>query len=50
MLIVGYDDVQKRLIVRNSFGPAWGQAGYFTLPYDYVQAADLARDFWVIRR
>jgi C1A family cysteine protease len=48
-LAVGYDDSKKILIVRNSFGPSWGQAGYFTLPYDYVSARDMATDFWTMR-
>jgi len=46
---VGYDDPTQRLLVRNSWGAAWGQGGYFTLPYAYVEAAGLAADFWTIR-
>jgi C1A family cysteine protease len=49
VLAVGYDDASARLIVRNSWGPAWGQGGYFTLPYAYVTDAALAADFWTIR-
>jgi C1A family cysteine protease len=49
VLAVGYNDSQKRLIVRNSFGPSWGQAGYFTLPYEYASAKDMATDFWTMR-
>jgi len=47
---VGYDDATKRILVRNSWGPAWGQAGYFTMPYDYVNNRNLSDDFWSIRR
>jgi C1A family cysteine protease len=47
---VGYDDVQKRLIVRNSWGPKWGMKGYFTMPYAYVADRNLSDDFWTIRR
>jgi C1A family cysteine protease len=50
VLAVGYDDKQKRIIVRNSWGPDWGMNGYFTLPYDYVSSRDLSDDFWTIRR
>ena len=50
VLAVGYDDKQKRLMVRNSWGPAWGQKGYFTMPYAYVKNRDLSDDFWSIRR
>jgi len=46
---VGYDDKAKRVWVRNSWGPAWGQKGYFTMPYDYVANRDLSDDFWTIR-
>ena len=46
---VGYDDQAKRLLVRNSWGPRWGQKGYFTMPYDYAANRDLADDFWTIR-
>ena len=28
-MAVGYDQKQKRFIVRNSWGPQWGQAGLF---------------------
>lgn len=46
---VGYDDRTKRLLVRNSWGPAWGMKGYFTMPYEYVANRDLSDDFWTIR-
>ena len=32
VLAVGYDDARQWFIVRNSWGPRWGMAGYFTLP------------------
>ena len=50
VLGVGYSDAQKRLLVRNSWGPGWGMKGYFTLPYDYAANNNLADDFWTIRR
>ena len=46
---VGYDDVAKRVLVRNSWGPGWGQKGYFTMPYDYVADRNLSDDFWTVR-
>lgn len=46
---VGYDDSKKCLIVRNSWGADWGDEGYFYMPYDYVENANLASDFWTIR-
>jgi C1A family cysteine protease len=54
---VGYDDKIKiankgtnkkakgALLVRNSWGSAWGDDGYGWLPYDYV-LSKLAGDFW----
>ncbi len=50
VLAVGYNDKQKRFIVRNSWGAGWGMKGYFTLPYEYLASRDLSDDFWTIRR
>ncbi len=49
VLVVGYDDVTQRFLVRNSWGTDWGMGGYFTLPYAFVLNPDLATDFWTIR-
>jgi C1A family cysteine protease len=48
VMAAGYDQKQKRFIVRNSWGLEWGQAGYFTMPYAYLET--LADDFWTIRQ
>jgi C1A family cysteine protease len=45
---VGYDDSTQRFLVRNSWGDAWGQQGYCTMPYGYLTDPSLARDFWAI--
>ena len=36
MLCVGYSDIDKVFIVRNSWGLEWGDKGYCYIPYDYV--------------
>jgi len=49
VLAVGYDDSTQMVIVRNSWGPGWGLAGYFMMPYAYISNPHLADDFWTIR-
>jgi C1A family cysteine protease len=47
VLIVGYNDMRRHLIVRNSWGPSWGDGGYFYMPYRYVEDK-LAYDSWTL--
>jgi C1A family cysteine protease len=47
VLGVGLDDNKGYFIVRNSWGPTWGDRGYFYLPYDYFTPT-LTDDFWVV--
>lgn len=49
VLIVGYDDMAGRWIVRNSWGTGWGDGGYFHMPYAYFTDAGLSSDLWVVR-
>ena len=59
IVAMGYDDkmtIRNRaggretrgaLLVRNSWGPGWGEKGYGWLPYEYVLGG-LAEDFWSV--
>jgi C1A family cysteine protease len=47
VMIVGYDDENQTLIMRNSWGASWGMHGYFTLPYGYL-GHNLMTDLWVV--
>jgi C1A family cysteine protease len=49
VMAVGYEDAHQWFIVRNSWGPRWGMAGYFTMPYAYFIQPGLSSDFWTIR-
>ncbi len=62
IVAVGYDDGKKirngapgakdtegALLIRNSWGTAWGQKGYGWLPYEYVLAG-LAQDWWSLAK
>ncbi|MDP2911210.1 MAG: C1 family peptidase [Candidatus Omnitrophota bacterium] len=48
VMAAGYNQSQKRFLVRNSWGSQWGKEGYFTMPYEYLET--LSADFWTIRR
>lgn len=51
MLCVGYSDKDQVFIVRNSWGPDWGDRGYCYLPYRYVINDSFNDgDSWIIRR
>ena len=53
VVAIGYDDGLRirsdkgALLVRNSWGQGWGEAGYGWLPYSYVEQR-LAVDFWTL--
>lgn len=51
MLCVGYSDVDKVFIVRNSWGTSWGDKGYCYIPYRYLMNPDYNDgDCWIIER
>lgn len=50
MLCVGYSDVDRVFIVRNSWGSSWGDKGYCYMSYDYILNSDYNDgDTWIIR-
>jgi len=54
VVAVGYDDrrlsaSRGALLIRNSWGAEWGDAGYGWLPYIFVEE-QLAVDFWTLLR
>lgn len=48
VMAVGYNQKERLFLVRNSWGNKWGQGGYFTIPYRYLET--LAADFWTVRK
>lgn len=48
VVCVGYDDARQVWIMRNSWGPTWGDRGHFYLPYAYLIDDHLASDIWVV--
>lgn len=50
VLAVGYDLEKGQMLVRNSWGPEWGQGGYFTMPFSYISNQNLAWDMWAIKK
>ena len=45
----GYDNDKECFIVRNSWGPSWGDNGYFYIPYS-VMVDSSTSDFWVVNQ
>jgi C1A family cysteine protease len=49
VICVGYDDEKQHYIILNSWGPDWGDNGYFYLPYRFMHS-QLADDFFTVRQ
>ena len=48
VLIIGYNDLNKTLIVINSHGEDWGDHGKFYMSYDMITDDKLLFETWVI--
>lgn len=46
VLAVGYDDIKKQIIIRNSWGTSWGDRGYGYMPYTMFEGSSIVSDMW----
>lgn len=44
----GYDDTKQVFIGENSWGPNWGDHGFFYIPYHYIGDPNLCSDCWTL--
>lgn len=50
VVAVGHSIPEKIFIIRNSWGPGWGDKGYFYMPFNYLIDRNLSDDLWVVRK
>jgi C1A family cysteine protease len=48
VMCVGYNDVTRRVKIRNSWSSKWGDKGYFTMSYDFIANPQYCLDFWTL--
>ena len=48
MLFVGYDQRDSTFIVRNSWGPTWGDRRYCTIPFAVVERCCPPNSLWIL--
>ena len=50
MHALGFSIPHKWVLVKNSWGAAWGDRGYCYIPFNYLTNPNLASDFWTISK
>jgi C1A family cysteine protease len=50
MALVGYDLPSKTFLVRNSWGPQWGDNGHHAMSFKYITDRSLTDDVWIIKK
>lgn len=50
--VIGYDDSVGRLLIQNSYGPEWGDGGFFGLEYKHITSINftLSCSAWCVLR
>ena len=48
MLLVGYDDDRRAWLVRNSWGPNWGESGHVWIDYQVMDHYAQPTGYWTV--
>jgi C1A family cysteine protease len=48
VMMCGYDDSIECFEVENSWGPNWGDHGFFWLPYEFADR-HMSSDYWILK-
>lgn len=48
VILVGYNDSTRTYEFQNSWGTSWGNKGFGTIPYTFIENPNYATDFWMV--